>query len=78
MGYGRSMETIERRVALEARAMAKQRVMLKAINGEISWIQAAEILDVTRGTCGGCGARWSTVGSASSSTGAVHGLPAGG
>lgn len=47
MGYGGSMETIERRVAREARVMTKQQVMLKAINGEITWIQAAEILDVT-------------------------------
>jgi hypothetical protein len=43
MGYGGSMETIERRVAREARVMTKQ-VMLKAINGEITWIQAADIL----------------------------------
>jgi len=47
MGYGRSMDTIERRVAREARVMTKQQVMLKAINGEITWIQAAEILRVT-------------------------------
>jgi len=47
MGYGRSMETIERRVAREARVMTKQQVMLKAISGEITWIQAAEILGVT-------------------------------
>jgi hypothetical protein len=47
MGYGGSMETIERRVAREARVMTKQQVMLKAISGEITWIQAAEILGVT-------------------------------
>jgi hypothetical protein len=47
MGYGGSMETIERRVAREARVMTKQQVMLKAINGEITWIQAADILGVT-------------------------------
>ena len=47
MGYGRSMKTIEWRVAREARVMTKQQVMLKAINGEITWIQAAEILGVT-------------------------------
>src|SRR5262245_5220322 len=41
------MDTIERRVAREARVMTKQQVMLKAINGEITWIQAAEILRVT-------------------------------
>src|SRR5262245_66381408 len=41
------METIERRVAREARVMTKQQVMLKAISGEITWIQAAEILGVT-------------------------------
>jgi hypothetical protein len=47
MGYARSMETIERRVAREARVMTKQQVMLKAISGEITWIQAADILGVT-------------------------------
>jgi hypothetical protein len=47
MGYGRSMDAIERRVAREARVMTKPQVMLKAINGEITWIHAAEILDVT-------------------------------
>jgi len=47
MGYGGSMETIERRVAREARVMTKQQVMLEAINGEITWIQAADILGVT-------------------------------
>jgi hypothetical protein len=47
MGYGGSMETIEQRVVREARVMTKQQVMLKAINGEITRIQAAEILDVT-------------------------------
>jgi hypothetical protein len=47
MGYGCAMDEIERRVAREARVMTKQQVMLKAINGEITWIQAAEILDVT-------------------------------
>jgi hypothetical protein len=41
------MDTIERRVAREARVMTKQQVMLKAINGEITWIQAADILGVT-------------------------------
>ena len=38
------MDSIERRVAREARVMTKQQVMLKAINGEITWIQAADIL----------------------------------
>jgi hypothetical protein len=41
------MDRIERRVAREARAMTKQQVMLKAINGEITWIQAADILGVS-------------------------------
>jgi hypothetical protein len=41
------MDSIERRVAREARVMTKQQVMLKAINGEITWIQAADILGVT-------------------------------
>jgi hypothetical protein len=41
------MRSIERRVAREARAMTKQQVMLKAINGEITWIQASEILGVS-------------------------------
>jgi hypothetical protein len=46
MGNGRSRETIERRVAREAKVMTKQQVMLKAISGETTWIQAAE-RDVT-------------------------------
>jgi hypothetical protein len=41
------MDRIERRVAREARVMTKQQVMLKAINGEITWIQAADILGVS-------------------------------
>jgi hypothetical protein len=41
------MESIERRVAREAKEMTKRQVMLKAINGEITWLGAADILGVT-------------------------------
>src|SRR5438093_6583384 len=41
------MENIERRVAREAKEMTKRQVMMKAINGEITWLQAADILGVT-------------------------------
>src|SRR5512143_2949475 len=41
------METIERRVWREARAMTRNEVMVKAIAGELSWIQAAQICGIT-------------------------------
>ena len=41
------MEKIERRVAREAKKMTKRQVMMKAINGEVTWLQAADILGVT-------------------------------
>jgi hypothetical protein len=41
------MERYRRAVAREARAMTKKEVMLKAIEGRITWIQAAEILGIS-------------------------------
>src|SRR5512143_3793732 len=41
------METIERRVWREARAMTRNEVIVKAIAGELSWIQAAQICGIT-------------------------------
>ena len=41
------MDEIVRLVARRAREMTKRQVMMKAINGEITWLQAADILDVT-------------------------------
>jgi hypothetical protein len=40
------MENIERRVRREARAMTRREVIIKAIAGQLSWIQAAEILAI--------------------------------
>jgi hypothetical protein len=37
----------DRRVAREAKAMTRQEVIMKAIEGRITWIQAAEILRPT-------------------------------
>jgi transposase len=41
------MGEIERRVAREVRAMTRREVIVKAIDGQISWIQAAAIVGVT-------------------------------
>jgi hypothetical protein len=41
------MKHIERRVAQEARAVTKKEVMAKAIEGKITWLQAADILAMT-------------------------------
>jgi hypothetical protein len=41
------MNWIERQVAKEARAVTKAEVMAKAIEGRISWLQAADILGMT-------------------------------
>ena len=41
------MQSAERRVAREAKAMTRAQVMLKAIDGELSWVQAADILGVS-------------------------------
>ncbi len=41
------METIERRVAREVRAMTRREVIVKAIDRQITWIQAAAIIGVT-------------------------------
>jgi len=36
------MDPIEQRVAREARAMTKKEVMIKAYEGRITWLQAAD------------------------------------
>jgi transposase len=41
------MENIERLVRREARAMTRREVIVKAIVGQLSWIQAAEVLAIT-------------------------------
>ena len=41
------MNDIARLVAREVKDVTKRRVMMKAINGEIAWLQAAEILHVS-------------------------------
>src|SRR5262245_3005227 len=41
------MVRAERRVAQEAKAMTKREVITKAIEGRISWLQAADILGIT-------------------------------
>src|SRR5450432_1899190 len=41
------MSPLERRVARESRAMTRQEVVLKAVAGSISWLQAADILGCT-------------------------------
>ncbi len=41
------MENIERRVWREARAMTRREVIIKAIAGQLNWVQAADILAIT-------------------------------
>ena len=41
------MESIERRVQREARAMTRREVITKAIAGELSWVDAAAVLGIT-------------------------------
>jgi transposase len=41
------MEEIERRVAREVRAMTRREVIVKAIDGQITWIAAAQIIGIT-------------------------------
>jgi len=41
------MESIERRIRREARAMTRREVITKAIARQLSWVQAAEILAIT-------------------------------
>ena len=41
------MGNIERRVAREARAMTRREVITKAIEGQLSWVAAADIIGVT-------------------------------
>jgi len=41
------MENIERRVTREVRAMTRREVIVKAIDGQITWIAAAQIIGVT-------------------------------
>ena len=41
------MESIERRVQREARAMTRREVITKAIAGQLSWLEAAAVLGIT-------------------------------
>ena len=41
------MENIERRVWREARAMTRREVIIKAIAGQLSWMQVSEVLGIT-------------------------------
>ena len=41
------MESIERRVAGEVKAMSRKEVIVKTVAGELTWIQAADILGIT-------------------------------
>src|SRR5687767_6116939 len=41
------MRDVERRVAQEIRAMTKREVITKAIEGRITWLNAADILGIT-------------------------------
>lgn len=41
------MEQIKRRVQREARAMTRREVITKAIAGDLSWVQAAQVLGIT-------------------------------
>jgi len=44
------MDQIASQVARESKAMTRQEVIKKAVEGAISWVQAADILQVTPGT----------------------------
>ena len=41
------MQDVGRQVAKEIRAMTRKEVIVKAIDGQLTWIQAADILDIT-------------------------------
>lgn len=41
------MESIERRVWREVRAMTRRELITKAIAGQLSWVQAADIAGVS-------------------------------
>ncbi len=41
------METIERRVAREVKGMTRNEVMMRAIAGKLTWLQAADICGIT-------------------------------
>lgn len=41
------METIDRQVRRKAKAMTRNEVMVRAIAGKLSWIQAADICGIT-------------------------------
>ena len=41
------MENIERRVRREVRAMTRREVITKVLARQLSWIQAAQVLDIT-------------------------------
>jgi hypothetical protein len=40
------MEDIERRVRREVRAMTRREVIMKALAGQLTWLQAAQVLGV--------------------------------
>lgn len=46
-GYSRAMEQMARRVAREVKAMTRRETITKAIDGQISWVAAADIIRVT-------------------------------
>ena len=46
-GYSRAMGSIERQVAREVKAMTRREVITKAIDGQLSWVAAADILAMT-------------------------------
>src|SRR5579884_791293 len=46
-GYPRTMQDVGRQVAREIRAMTRKEVIVKAIDGQLTWLQAADILGLT-------------------------------
>jgi transposase len=56
------MESIERRVAREVKAMTRKEVVVKAMTREITWIQAADILGITARHMRRLKKRWETHG----------------
>ncbi|MBV8135522.1 MAG: hypothetical protein JO121_07770 [Deltaproteobacteria bacterium] len=49
------MENIERRVRREVRAKTRREVMTEVLAGQLTWMQAAQVLGITRGTSDGFG-----------------------
>ncbi len=37
--------------------MTRREIITKAIDGQISWLTASDIIGITRDTCAGCGVR---------------------